>query len=77
MRMMRGNRKVACGALAISLISGILGLAYLITLGVKESGLTEVTGMPFSEAFPALGALAAVMVFSTLIMILALPKKKR
>ena len=64
---MRNHSKLACGALTVNLISGILGLCYLIVLGINQSETT---------AFPLLGILAAVMAVSTLVMILALPKKK-
>lgn len=73
---MTGNRKLACGALAVSLISGILGLAYLITLGVRESAPADLTANAFSASLPLLLGLGAVMVISTLVMVLALPKKK-
>lgn len=64
---MRNHSKLACGALTVNLISGLLGLCYLIALGVKQLE---------PAAFPLLGILAAVMAVSTLVMILALPKKK-
>lgn len=64
---MKDYSKLASGALTVNLISGLLGLCYLIAIGVKRSE---------PAAFPLLGILAAVMAVSTLVMILALPKKK-
>jgi len=76
MRILRRNGKLACGALAVSLISGILGLVYLITLGVRESELTEAAGTGAVAPLSLLLTLGIIMIVSTLVMILALPKKK-
>ncbi len=76
MRILRKNGKLACGALAVSLISGILGLIYLIALGVRESGITEAAGTGASTPLSLLLLLGIIMIVSTLVMILALPKKK-
>lgn len=73
---MRNNGKIACGALAVSLTSGLLGLIYLITLGVRESELTEAAGTGVSTPLSLLLLLGIIMIVSTLVMILALPKKK-
>lgn len=81
---MRRNGKLAQGALAVDLVCGIMGLIYLITLGVREAGAAssallqetaaEQAGMP-QGALPLL-ILAGIMAISTLVMVAALPKKK-
>ncbi len=73
---MRQNRKLAVSALAIDLISGILGVGYLVALGVKGMEDTISAGSIFKPAFPMLGMLAVVMAVSTLVMVCALPKKR-
>ena len=76
---MRKNRKLACGALAVSVTSGVLGIIYLIVLGAKQTGIMDLpvfNGNLISNAFPVLAALGFVMLLSTLIMILALPAQK-
>ena len=76
---MRKNRKLACGALAVSVISGVLGIVYLIALGSNQAGITDFSVLRENlilSAVPVLAALGIVMLISTLIMILALPAQK-
>lgn len=75
---MRHNRKLACGALAVSVISGVLGIIYLVVLGADQTGiknLPALNGSLIVNAVPVLAALGIVMLISTLIMILALPAR--
>ena len=81
---MRRNGKLAGGALAVDLVCGIMGLVYLITLGVREAGaaspaLLQEAAAGQAETLPGalpLLILAGIMVISTLVMVAALPKKK-
>lgn len=76
---MRKNRKLACGALAVSVISGVLGIIYLIALGANQTGIMDFSvlgGDLILNAVPVLAALGIVMLISTLIMIWALPAQK-
>ncbi len=74
---MKGNCKVACGALAVTLISGILALGYLIAAGVRETEAETFAGTQISSAAVPLLILAGTMIVSTLVMVFALPKKHR
>ena len=73
---MRRNNKLAASALVIDFISGILGVVYLVALGVKGMNSAALSGSILKMAVPALGMLAAVMAISTLVMIWALSKKR-
>ncbi|MEE0741688.1 MAG: hypothetical protein U0M21_05370 [Emergencia sp.] len=73
---MRKSRKLAGSMLAVYLVSGIIGLVYLISLGAKGGSLVD--GMLTGHINPAavLLSLAAVMAVSLVVMILALPRSK-
>ncbi len=71
--MKRKNRKIACVALAVVLISGGLGLILLAAIGVKvatEGNLPELTTL-----LPGFCTLLAVMASSIIVMLLTLPKE--
>lgn len=68
--------KLACGALAVTIICGILGLVGLIVLGVGTITQTGNALPEPGELLPAFYALLAVMAGSMLVMIAALAKKK-
>lgn len=76
-RVMKGNCKLACGALAVTLISGILALGYLIATGMRGTEAEAFSGTQISSAAVPLLVLAGIMVISTLVMVFALPKKNR
>ena len=74
---MKGNHKLACGALTVDLLSGIFGFLYLIILGMRETGISGGQSQSFQNSLPLLSLLAIIMVISTLVMIVALPKRDR
>ncbi len=41
---MRKGGKLACFSLAVTLVSGLLGLVYLVSLGVREITSTDTAG---------------------------------
>lgn len=73
---MRKNGKLACGALAVTILCGILGLAGLVVLGVSTITQTGTSLPEPGDLLPAFYALMAVMVGAMLVMIAALAKKK-
>lgn len=74
---MKGNCKVACGALAVTLVSGILALGCLIVVGMRDTEAVGFTGTQLTSAAVPLLILAGTMVISTLVMVFALPGKKK
>lgn len=73
---MKKSRKLAGSMLAVYVISGVISLIYLLSLGGKNEAAGS--AMLFGHISPAavLLFLAAVMAVSLIVMILALPKSK-
>lgn len=73
---MSRSGKIACGALAVTVICGILGLIGLVVFGVDTINQADAVLPEPGELMPAFYALLAVMAGSMLVMIAALAKKK-
>ncbi|MFR7990438.1 MAG: hypothetical protein ACLU5F_07560 [Anaerovoracaceae bacterium] len=71
---MRKGGKLACFSLAVTLVSGLLGLVYLVSLGVREITSTDTAG--FDDMTWILYLVLAIMFVSTVVMIAAFSKKK-
>ena len=71
---MRKDGKLACFSLAVTLVSGLLGLVYLVSLGVREITSTDTAG--FDDMTWILYLVLAIMFVSTVVMIAAFSKKK-
>lgn len=71
---MRKGGKLACISLAVTVVSGLLGLAYLISSGVKE--ITSAGSVGLDRMLPAFYLILAVMFVSTVVMVIALSKRK-
>ena len=71
---MRKCGKLACFSLAVTLVSGLLGLVYLVSLGVREITSTDTAG--FDDMTWILYLVLAIMFVSTVVMIAAFSKKK-
>ena len=68
--------KIACGALAVTVLCGILGLIGLVVFGVDTITQTGAVLPEPGDLMPAFYALLSVMFGSMIIMIAALAKKK-
>ena len=68
--------KIACGALAVTISCGILGLIGLVIFGVDMITQTETVLLEPGDLMPAFYALLSVMLGSIIVMIAALAKKK-
>lgn len=73
---MRKSGKIACGALAVNVICGILGLVCLAVLGVNV--ITQPAALqPDARLFSVLYADVAIMGGSMIVMVIALTKRKK
>ena len=74
MRLMKKSGRIACLSLAVTLVSGLWGLVYLISLGVREI-TSSGTGVMDDMAW-VFYLVVAVMFVSTVVMIAAFSGKK-
>lgn len=72
---MRRSGKIACGALAVTVLCGILGLIGLVVFGVDVVTQTGTVLPELGDLMPAFYALLSVMLGSMAVMIAALTKK--
>lgn len=76
MILMRKSGKIACGALAVTVLCGILGLIGLVVFGVDIITQTDTVLPEPGDLMPAFYALLTVMAGSMIVMIAALARKK-